>query len=107
MMDTAAWELQTFELTGVKAEQLTDDVAVIAYIVREDLTVDGKNLTLEAADASTWMRDGSDWTCSLHTESVLGGYLRERPQAACKETVPSGPSPFGTPTDPQTLRFFT
>jgi hypothetical protein len=30
--------------------------------------VDGKKLTLEAADASTWVRDGDGWACALHTE---------------------------------------
>jgi hypothetical protein len=72
MMDTGEWELHGFDLSDVKVEQVTEDVAVIAYKVREDLTVEGKKLVLEAADASTWVRDGGNWTCVLHTESVLG-----------------------------------
>ena len=79
MMDTGAWKLHRFEFSDVKVESVTDDVAVIAYKVREELTVDGKELTLEAADASTWVRDGESWVCALHTESVLGDpYGRDR-----------------------------
>jgi hypothetical protein len=72
MMDDGKWELHAFEFDDVKVERVTDDVAVIAYKVHEDLTVDGKKMALEAADASTWVRDGEGWTCALHTESILG-----------------------------------
>ena len=72
MAEDGTWVLHDFDLSDVKVEKVTDDVAVIAYKVRENLTVDGKKLTLEAADASTWVRDGHGWACALHTESVLG-----------------------------------
>lgn len=72
MMETGTWTLEGFEFSDVKVEQVTDDVAVIAYKVRENLTVDGEHISFEAADASTWVRDGKGWLCALHTESVLG-----------------------------------
>jgi hypothetical protein len=79
MMEGGTWELHSYEFSDVKVEQVNDDVAVIAYKVQEELTVDGKPLTMEAADASTWVRDGEDWVCALHTESVLGDpYGRDR-----------------------------
>jgi hypothetical protein len=56
----------------VIARAVTDDVAVVAYKVREQMTVDGKPLTLEAADASTWVRRDGRWLCALHTESIAG-----------------------------------
>lgn len=40
--------------------------------VNERLTVDGKPLKLEAADASTWVRRGERWVCALHTEAITG-----------------------------------
>jgi hypothetical protein len=46
--------------------------AVLAYKVREALTVDGKPVTFEAADASTWVRRDGQWVCALHTESLAG-----------------------------------
>lgn len=79
MVEHGTWVLHDYEFSDVKVERVTDDVAVIAYKVRENLTVDGKKLTLEAADASTWVRNGDGWKCALHTESVLGDpYGRDR-----------------------------
>ena len=79
MMEMGDWALHAYEFTDVKVEAVTDDVAIIAYKVREDLTVDGKKITMEAADASTWVRNGKEWLCALHTESVLGDpYGRDR-----------------------------
>jgi hypothetical protein len=52
--------------------QLTDDVAVLAYQVHEELTVDGKTVVLDAADASTWVKRDGAWRCALHTESLAG-----------------------------------
>jgi hypothetical protein len=66
------WTLHDYTLSDVQVRQLTDDVAVIAYKVRERMTVEGKPLTLEAADASTWIRKNGRWLCALHTESILG-----------------------------------
>jgi hypothetical protein len=63
----------------VQVQQLSDDVAVVGYKVREDLDLEGKPLTMEAADASTWVRQDDHWVCALHTESVLGDpYGRDR-----------------------------
>jgi hypothetical protein len=79
MMERGTWTLHKFEFSDVQVTEVTKDVAVIAYKVREELTVDGKPLTMEAADASTWVRKGDDWVCALHTESVLGDpYGRDR-----------------------------
>jgi hypothetical protein len=79
MMERGTWALHKFEFSDVQVTEVTKDVAVIAYKVREELTVDGKPLTMEAADASTWVRKGDDWVCALHTESVLGDpYGRDR-----------------------------
>ena len=72
MMDDAAWELLEFTLEEPQVMSVTQDVAVIAYKVTENLVVDGKPLSLKAADASTWVRQNGNWVCALHTESILG-----------------------------------
>jgi hypothetical protein len=73
MLNSPAWTLNEFEFVGgVQVRALTHDVAVVAYTVKEQLTVDGKPLTLEAADASTWVRRNGRWMCALHTEAILG-----------------------------------
>jgi len=79
MMETGTWVLHDFEIKDAKVHRLSDDVAVIGYKVHEDLTVDGKRLTMDAADASTWVRRNGKWLCALHTESVAGDpYGRDR-----------------------------
>jgi hypothetical protein len=72
MMETATWQLNEFELRDLQVRLLSEDVAIVAYTVKEELTVEGKPVTLEAADASTWIRRDGEWLCALHTEAVAG-----------------------------------
>ncbi|GLS31277.1 protein of unknown function [Mesorhizobium albiziae] len=66
------WQLKSFQLDDLKVMFPSDDVAVIAYTVTEEMEVEGKPLTLKAADATTWIRQDGEWLAALHTESVLG-----------------------------------
>jgi hypothetical protein len=81
MLRNAPWTLDAFTIKGnPEVLRVNDHVAVVAYHVREELTVEGKPVTLEAADASTWVRRNGRWVCVLHTESVLGDpFGRDRP----------------------------
>ena len=72
MLKNAPYTLHDFELKDTEVRQLRDDVAVVAYNVHEELTVDGKPVTLDAADASTWVRRNGRWLCALHTEAIVG-----------------------------------
>lgn len=72
MMRGGKWDLHAFWLEDVQVSSPAPDIAVIGYKVKEKLTVDGQKLTMEAADASTWVRHDGKWLCTLHTESVLG-----------------------------------
>ena len=73
MLKQGGYLLRDFEIDpDVKVKMIGEDVAVIAYKVREDLTVDGKPVKLEAADASTWVRRDGRWVCALHTEAIAG-----------------------------------
>lgn len=73
MMEGAQYTLHRFELSDdAQVRVLGDDVAILAYSVREQLTVDGEPVTLNAADASTWVRRDGRWVCALHTESIAG-----------------------------------
>jgi hypothetical protein len=81
MMTRASWRIQDVEIEdGAEIRQLTEDVAGIVYGVREEMTVDGKPLTLHASDSSVWVRRGDGWKCAMHTESIAGdGFGRDRP----------------------------
>ena len=75
------WTLEDFELDDVKVRMLADDVAIVAYKVKEKMTVEGKPLSLEAADSSTWIRENGKWVCALHTEAITGDpFGRDRAQ---------------------------
>jgi len=73
MMKGASYTLKSFRLSDdVQVRLLRDDVAIVAYKVHEELTVDGQPVSLDAADASTWVRRDGKWVCALHTESISG-----------------------------------
>lgn len=73
MMKTAPYTLRDFTVDDdAQVRLLRDDVAILAYSVHEELTVDGKSVTLDAADSSTWVRRDGRWVCALHTEAITG-----------------------------------
>jgi ketosteroid isomerase-like protein len=73
MLKAAPYSLHRFEVKDdAQVRLLRDDVAIVAYTVREELTVDGKPVTIEAADSSTWVRRDGGWVCALHTEAIAG-----------------------------------
>ena len=72
MLQAGGWTLHEFTLTDVQVRLVCDDAAIIAYKVKELLTVEGKPVTVEAADSSTWVRRDGQWVCSMHTEALLG-----------------------------------
>jgi hypothetical protein len=75
------WQLDeySFDEQNAKVRMLNDDVAIVAYKVNERVVVDGKELPVEANDASVWVRRDGKWLCALHTESLSGDpYGRDR-----------------------------
>jgi ketosteroid isomerase-like protein len=73
MIQASSYTLNRFVLKdGAQVRLLRDDVAIVAYQVHEELTVDGKPVTLDAADSSTWVRRNGRWLCALHTEAIAG-----------------------------------
>jgi ketosteroid isomerase-like protein len=72
MMGNETYTLDRFELKDTKVTRLTDDVAVIAYSVHEELTLEGKPIAIDASESSTWVRRDGRWVCAQHSESLLG-----------------------------------
>lgn len=68
------WELEryTFDESTAQVQFVNEDVALVAYQVKEKLTVDGKPVNLEANDSSVWVRKNGEWLCAMHTESLAG-----------------------------------
>ena len=79
IMRTAKYTLHEFDLKDTEVRLLNPDVAIVAYKVHEELTVDGEHVSLDASDSSTWVKRGNRWLCAAHTESVSGDpYGRDR-----------------------------
>jgi hypothetical protein len=74
MIQGANYKLNEYEVDekSIKVRPVADDVVVVAYKVREEIEVDGDDITLEAFDSSVWVRRGGKWVCALHTESPAG-----------------------------------
>ena len=68
------WQLDqySFDEKNAQIRYLTDDIAIVAYKVNEQVTLDGKAMPIEANDASVWVKRDGDWRCALHTESLAG-----------------------------------
>ena len=72
MLQNAPYELHAYELKDPVVREIQDDIAILAYNVHEELTVDGKPVKLDAADSSTWIKRDGQWRCVLHTEAISG-----------------------------------
>jgi ketosteroid isomerase-like protein len=83
MMQNANYTLDDFELKDdAEVRLLSEDAAVVAYKVHSKMTVEGKPVSIDAADASSWIKRDGRWVCALHTESILGDpFGRDRQQA--------------------------
>ena len=71
MTETGEWELDEFEFSDVQVIFPVEDTAIIAYKVHQTGTMEGKEMDLNCADSTTWVRDGDEWKCALHTETIL------------------------------------
>ena len=72
MLKNVPYAIDHFEVMGAEVRSLSGDVAILAYKVREELTVEGKPVSFVASDASAWVRRDGQWRCALHTESISG-----------------------------------
>lgn len=68
------WQLKRFAFAdGARHVRfVSDDIAIVAYTVTEQLVVGDRPLEITANDASVWVRRAGAWRCALHTESLAG-----------------------------------
>ena len=65
------WRLDDFELKDMEVLFPTEDVGIVIYKAHETGELKGKPMDMEAADSSVWVREGGEWKCALHTETIL------------------------------------
>ena len=73
MTEVGEWTLESYAFDNIQVATPLPDVAIIAYTVRQNVTMKGKPQTLLAADSSTWVRGPDGWACHAHSESSLSG----------------------------------
>lgn len=71
MTEEGNWTLESYAFEDVEVVTPADDVAIIAYKVKQRVTMDGKKQELRAADMSTWVRGADGWECHAHSETFL------------------------------------
>ena len=71
MTEKGDWELDDFEFSDVQVIFPVEDTAIIAYKVHQTGTMKDQPMDLNCADSTTWVRDGDEWKCALHTETIL------------------------------------
>jgi hypothetical protein len=71
MTEEGDWTLESYEFEDVEVVAPAADVAIIAYTVKQKVTMDGKKQELRAADTSTWIRGADGWECHAHSETFL------------------------------------
>ena len=89
MMNESKYELRNYRIgKGAQVQLVGENVAVVAYRVHEDLVVDGKPVSLDAADSSTWIKRDGQWKCAMHTEAIMGDPFGRDRSAASTQPAP-------------------
>ena len=71
MTEDGNWTLESYSFDDVEVTTPAPDVAIIAYTVKQKVTINGKSQHLRAADSSTWIRGADGWECHAHSETFL------------------------------------
>lgn len=71
MTEEGKWTLNSYQFDDVKFLSPAPDVAILAYTVTQNVTMDGNTLNQRAANSSTWIRGSDGWQCCAHSEAFL------------------------------------
>lgn len=71
MTEEGNWTLDDYAFEHVEVSTPSPNVALIAYTVRQRVTMNGKTDDLRAVDSSVWIRGADGWECHAHSETFL------------------------------------
>lgn len=71
MTEAEGWSLQSYAFEDVRVLAPAPDIAIVAYTVTQQVTMNGASRSFRAADMSTWVREPAGWVCHAHAESLL------------------------------------
>ena len=69
MLEDPKHGLLEYTLSDMDVLFPSENVAIATYKANQTMTMDGKELTQDVVDSSTWVRMGGTWKCVAHTES--------------------------------------
>lgn len=71
MADQGTMALASFKLSDVEVIFPNEATAILMYHVQQTMTPRGKieSVTQEMTDSSTWVHNGKNWLCAIHTET--------------------------------------
>jgi ketosteroid isomerase-like protein len=71
MFQSDDWKVLDYKLDerNASVRPISNDVAVVAYNVKERAQMGGQPQDIDAYDTSVWARQNGKWQCVAHTES--------------------------------------
>jgi len=75
MAEQGTMVLTSYKLSDMNVVFPNDSTAVLTYHVKQEVSQrgNGKGTVQEMNDTSTWIKDGDDWRCVVHTETPASG----------------------------------
>ena len=75
MAEQGGMVLTSFEFADMDVMFPNDETAVLTYRVKQGVAQRDKSVSevQEMADASTWIREGGQWRCVMHSETPVQG----------------------------------
>jgi ketosteroid isomerase-like protein len=72
MTEEGKWTLESYAFDNIEVATPSPNVAIIAYTVKQKVTMDGEPQEMHAADSSTWIRSAKGgWECYAHSETLM------------------------------------
>ncbi|RYZ64962.1 MAG: nuclear transport factor 2 family protein [Proteobacteria bacterium] len=73
MTQQGAMVLTSYQLSDIDVTFEGEDTAILTYRVRQEFAPRGRSsgIAQEMAETSTWLRQGGQWQCVMHTETPL------------------------------------
>ena len=70
MANDPSHKLLDYTLSDMDVLFPNEDVAIATYKADQLVEKDGKSMSMQVVDSSTWVRNGDGWKCVAHTESL-------------------------------------
>ena len=73
MAEQGSLTLNAFEISDMEVVFPNDSTAILAYCVKQRVTLSGKAAPIEndMYDTSTWIKAANTWRCAIHTETPI------------------------------------